>query len=126
MTNLQKCSKCKSEQELKYYSINTKGQFYKTCDNCRHKRLQSSSDKSIIVDAMILMNNATQLLERIIEENSDVSDIENKSIENNNEENEKPIMVFDLEHTGCSETLILQLSWGLYKHDGTLIEMIIS
>ena len=123
MTNLQKCSKCKSEQELKYYSINKKWQLYKTCDNCRNKRLQSSSDKRIIVDAMVLMNSATQLLERIIKENSDVSDIENKTIEDNNEKNEKPIMIFDVEHTGCSETLILQLSRGLYKHDGTLIEM---
>ena len=43
---------------------------------------------------MVLMNNATQLLERIIKENSDVSDIENKSIEDNNEKNEKPIMIF--------------------------------
>ena len=69
------------------------------------------------------MYNATQLLQRVIKENSDVSDIENKSIEDSNEKNEKPIMIFDVEHTGCSETLILQLSWGLYKHDGTLIEM---
>ena len=39
MANLQRCSKCKSEQELKYFSINKKGQYYKTCDNCRSKRL---------------------------------------------------------------------------------------
>ena len=116
MTNLQKCSKCKSEQEFKYYSINKKGQLYKTCDNCRNKRLQSPNDKSLISDAVILMNKATQLLELIIE-NCDVP------VEDNNENNEKPIMIFDLEHTGCDEALILQLSWGLYKHDGTLIEM---
>ena len=36
---------------------------------------------------------------------------------------EPPIMVFDIEHTGCTEVFILQLSWGLYKRDGTLIEM---
>ena len=123
MTNLQKCSECKSELELKYYSINKKGQLYETCDNCRNKRLKSPNDKSLILDAIILMYNATELLQRVIKENSDVSDIENKSIEDNNEKNEKPIMIFDLEHTGCGETLILQLSWGLYKHDGTLIEM---
>jgi DNA polymerase-3 subunit epsilon len=106
MTNLQKCSKCKSEQELKYFSINKKGQLYKTCDNCRNKRLQSSSDKSIIVDAINLMHKTSELLQRVVKE-----------------KNEKPIMIFDVEHTGCFETLILQLSWGLYKHDGTLIEM---
>ena len=39
MANLQRCSKCKSEQELKYFSINKKGQYYKTCDMCRDKRL---------------------------------------------------------------------------------------
>ena len=39
MANLQRCSKCKSEQELKYFSLNKKGQYYKTCDNCRNKRL---------------------------------------------------------------------------------------
>ena len=32
-------------------------------------------------------------------------------------------MVFDVEHTGCTEAFILQLSRGLYKRDGTLIEM---
>ena len=32
-------------------------------------------------------------------------------------------MVFDVEHTGCKEQLILQLSWGMYKQDGTLLEM---
>ena len=35
----------------------------------------------------------------------------------------KPVIVFDVEHTGCSETLVLQRSWGLYQHDGTLIHM---
>ena len=33
------------------------------------------------------------------------------------------IMVFDVEHTGCKEQLIIQLSWGMYKQDGTLVEM---
>ena len=36
---------------------------------------------------------------------------------------EPPIMVFDVEHTGCMEAYVLQLSWGLYKNDGTLIKM---
>ena len=33
------------------------------------------------------------------------------------------IMVFDVEHTGCKKRLICQLSWGMYKQDGTLLEM---
>ena len=32
------------------------------------------------------------------------------------------IMVFDVEHTGCTDAHALQLSWGLYKRDGNLIE----
>ena len=33
-------------------------------------------------------------------------------------------MVFDVEHAGCKKKqLILQLSWGMYKQDGTLLEM---
>ena len=35
---------------------------------------------------------------------------------------EPPIMVFDVEHTGCIYQHILQLSWCLYQHDGTLIK----
>ena len=44
MANLQRCSKCKSEQEIKYFSINKKGQHYKTCDHCRNKRQQSQPE----------------------------------------------------------------------------------
>ena len=32
-------------------------------------------------------------------------------------------MVFDVAHKGCKEQLILQLSWGMYKKDGTLLKM---
>ena len=34
-----------------------------------------------------------------------------------------PVIVFDVEHTGCSEAFVLQLSWGLYQRDGTLVQM---
>ena len=33
------------------------------------------------------------------------------------------IIVFDVEHTGCHDKYILQLSWGIYKLDGSLITM---
>ena len=36
---------------------------------------------------------------------------------------EPVIMVSDVEHTGCQEQLVLQLSWGMYKQDGALLEM---
>ena len=34
-----------------------------------------------------------------------------------------PVVVFDVEHTGCREAFVLQLSWGLYLRDGTLLQM---
>ena len=37
MSELRKCSRCRSEIELKYFGINRKGEPYKTCDNCRNK-----------------------------------------------------------------------------------------
>jgi len=44
MADLQRCSKCKSEQEIKYFSMNKKGQYYKTCDHCRLKRQKSQPE----------------------------------------------------------------------------------
>jgi hypothetical protein len=38
MTEVKKCSRCRSEIELKYFGINRKGEPYKTCDNCRNKK----------------------------------------------------------------------------------------
>ena len=32
-------------------------------------------------------------------------------------------MVFDVEHTGCKEQIVIKLSWGMYKQDDTLLEM---
>ena len=123
MTDLQKCSRCKPEQELKYFSINKKGQLYKTCDICRNKRLRSPSGNIIISDAIGLLAKATQTLERIIKEDTTPSDTDSKSIKDTDKQHEPPIMVFDVEYNGCTEAFILQLSWGLYKRDGTLIEM---
>jgi hypothetical protein len=34
---IQYCSRCKTEQELKYFSITKRGARYKTCDGCRSK-----------------------------------------------------------------------------------------
>ena len=33
------------------------------------------------------------------------------------------IIVFDVEHTGCRGKYFLQLSWGIYNLDGSLITM---
>lgn len=134
MANLQKCSKCKSEQELKYFSINKKGQPYKTCDNCRNKRLHSSSDKTIIADAVRAIKKATETLECIIKEDADASDIENKSTtaESSSTPDEKYIIVMDVETNGLIKQRgitptrdnlhmfpnIVQFSWGLFTETG--------
>ena len=38
MTELRKCSRCTSTIEIKYFSVNRKGEYFKTCDTCRKKR----------------------------------------------------------------------------------------
>ena len=38
MAELRKCSRCTSTIELKYFSINRKGEYYKCCDNCRKQQ----------------------------------------------------------------------------------------
>ena len=40
MTELRKCSRCRSEIKIIYFGINRKGEPYKTCDTCRHKKKQ--------------------------------------------------------------------------------------
>ena len=37
MTELRKCSRCKSEIDISYFGMNRKKEPYKTCDNCRNK-----------------------------------------------------------------------------------------
>ncbi len=45
MTNLQKCTRCKSEIDISYFGINRKKQPYKTCVNCRSKPKTPRNDK---------------------------------------------------------------------------------
>ena len=42
--NLRKCSRCHATKLEEYFSKNTKGEFYKLCDNCRTKSNQSSKE----------------------------------------------------------------------------------
>ena len=43
MTELRKCSRCKSEIDISYFGMNRKKEPYKTCDNCRNKTKQMQS-----------------------------------------------------------------------------------
>ena len=38
MAELRQCSRCKSTIEIKYFSINRKGEHYKCCDRCRENK----------------------------------------------------------------------------------------
>ncbi len=38
MAELQNCSRCKTNQEITNFSVNKRGQLYKTCDTCREKK----------------------------------------------------------------------------------------
>ena len=105
------------------FSINKKGELYKTCDICRNIRLRSPGDDIIISDAIKILVKATQTLELVVKDDTIHSDTDSESIKNTDKTQELPLMVFDVEHTGCTDAFILQLSWGLYKRDGTLIEM---
>jgi hypothetical protein len=40
MAELKKCSRCRSEIELKYFGINRKGEYNKTCINCLDKKAE--------------------------------------------------------------------------------------
>ena len=37
MTELKKCSRCRSVIELQYFGIDRKGEYFKCCDKCRNK-----------------------------------------------------------------------------------------
>ena len=108
MENLQKCSKCKSEQELKYFPNNKKGQIYKACDVCREKRRKPTQpcNHAIINDVLKLMATATQQLESITRDEAQLSsDIENKSttVETSSTPDAKYIIVM-----GCATTQVGQ------------------
>ena len=42
MENLRQCSRCKSNIEISYFGLNRKSEPYKTCDNCRNKKKQTT------------------------------------------------------------------------------------
>ena len=43
MSNLCKCTRCKSTIDISYFGMNRKKEPYKTCDNCRNKTKQTKS-----------------------------------------------------------------------------------
>ncbi len=47
MSNLRKCSRCRSEIELKYFAINRKGEYNKTCETCLSKNRKAKPASTV-------------------------------------------------------------------------------
>ena len=47
MAELKKCSRCRSEIELKYVGINRKGEHNKTCINCLDNKKERDAIKTV-------------------------------------------------------------------------------
>ena len=45
MTELRKCSRCRSDIKITYVGMNRKGEPYKTCDICRRQNKQTDKQK---------------------------------------------------------------------------------
>ena len=106
MANLRKCTRCKSTIDISYFGMNRKKEPYKTCDNCRNK-----TNKTI---------------------KPPLSDSENTSTTAETHDDEKYIIVMDVETNGLIKQRgvtptknnldlfpnIVQFSWGLFTETG--------
>ena len=116
MVNAQ-CSRCKSIIDISFFGLNRKKEPYKTCDNCRNKNKKKSIPTCCNNDSGSTRDTNTNVDER---QHIILSDADNSS---NSSSSRIPVIVFDVEHSGCGDAYILQLSWGLYNNDGSLIKM---
>ena len=48
MANLRKCTRCKSEIDISYCGMSRKKEPYKTCDNCRTKKIKQFKHHQIL------------------------------------------------------------------------------
>ena len=117
MSELKKCSRCRSEIELKYFAINRKGDYNKTCETCLNKTRKTKAVITNINDPVPLKTTDTDFVDGM-EEVTTTADSESSK-----PEEQYSIMVFDVEHSGTGENYVLQLSWGLYDDDGSLLLM---
>jgi DNA polymerase III epsilon subunit-like protein len=112
MANLRKCTRCKSTIDISYFGMSRKKEPYKTCDNCRNKSDKTSNPTPPLSDTE---NTSTTAETHSIPE----------------QENEKYIIVMDVETTGLTKRgltpnrnnlnmfpNIVQFSWGLYTESG--------
>jgi hypothetical protein len=62
MAELRKCSRCTSTMELKYFSINRKGEHYKCCQNCKNKRGDRNQKPEVKEYSMQYHNHKEQIV----------------------------------------------------------------
>ena len=90
MSEIQKCSKCKSEKHLKYFSVNKKGQLYRTCDGCRIKRTDTNfvdgfnDNNKTLVELINALTTITTQLQKLIKEQPQ-SEVESTTAESSPE-----------------------------------------
>ena len=53
MTELRKCSRCRSVIELNYFGINRKGEYNKTCINCLDKKTSEMVLKLCVITVVV-------------------------------------------------------------------------
>jgi hypothetical protein len=66
MNQLKKCSRCRSEILIKFFSMNRKGAYFKTCDNCRSIRTTKRKIANNIILEKDLKKSIKKKLEVII------------------------------------------------------------
>ena len=63
MSELKKCSRCRSEIELKYFAINRKGEYNKTCETCLNKTRKTKAVITTINDTVPLERTDTDFID---------------------------------------------------------------
>ena len=105
----------------KRYVDESDGDIISLSQNPRFNIVKNISD-TIRMDSYTKYKDDPSII-KYIEDNIEIRNMGYKHPKDYVTETEPLTMVFDVEHTGCTFAYILQLSWGLYKRDGTLIEM---
>ena len=121
MSELKKCSRCRSEIELKYFAINRKGEYNKTCETCLNKTRKTKqplkrTDTDFVDDDKSTTAETNSMSEPIDEKYIIVMDVETNGLikQRGLTPNKNNLDYFPR---------IVQFSWGLYTEDGECKEM---
>ena len=123
MAELRKCARCRSEIELKYFTINRKGEYYKTCENCLSKKRKAKpeplkrSDTDFVDDTLLTTaESSSSTSEPVDTTYVIVMDVETNGL---------------IKQRGATPTNhnlnlfpnIVQFSWGLFYESGECKQM---